>query len=187
LNKEYSKEEYEKLRATIIEDMKKNPYIDPQGRTWSYGEFFPPIINVYGYNESNASKFFHKTKEEALKQGFGWYESNPTQYDVTLPALNLPDALGSTSESITNEVIGCEECGRGYKIAPLEYILLKKMNVPIPHSCPSCRSNARFARLNPIKLWNRTCAKCNKGITTAFDPERSETVYCVDCYQKEMS
>ena len=42
LNKQYSKEEYEKLRAHIIEDMKKNPYVDSLGRVYTYGEFFSP-------------------------------------------------------------------------------------------------------------------------------------------------
>lgn len=40
LNKQYTKEEYEKLRERIIRDMDKNPYIDRKGRVYKYGEFF---------------------------------------------------------------------------------------------------------------------------------------------------
>jgi len=187
LNKEYSKEEYEVLREQIIADMKKNPYIDEQGRTWSYGEFFPLKINPFAWNESNASKFFSKSKEEAIAQGFSWYDATPTVYTITLSLENVPDTIADTPENITDEVLGCEECGRGYKIAPLEFMLLKKANIPIPHHCPQCRQNSRFARLNPIKLWKRNCAQCDKEITTAFAPQRKEVIYCVDCYQKEIS
>ena len=42
LNKQYIKEEYEKLKEKIIEDMKKNPYVDKIERSWFYGEFFQP-------------------------------------------------------------------------------------------------------------------------------------------------
>jgi hypothetical protein len=185
LNKEYSKEEYEKLRAHIISDMEKNPYVDPKGRTWSYGEFFPFMINMYGYNESNALRFFSKSKEEALAEGFQWYETNPMQYTITVTADDLPDTFEQTPETITNEVIGCDLCGRGYKIAPLEYMLLQKANLPIPRCCPQCRLKSRFARLNPIKLWKRACMKCTSEINTAFSPEQPEIVYCESCYQQE--
>ena len=72
LNKEYSKEEYEILKEKIIEDMKKNPYMDEQGRSWSYGELFQPGFSKFAYNNSTAYKFFPKTKEEALKCGYTW-------------------------------------------------------------------------------------------------------------------
>src|SRR5688572_7806470 len=62
LNKEYSKEEYEKLKAQIIEDMKKNPYTDKLGRKFYYGEFFPPEMSRFPYNDSIAMRFFPKTK-----------------------------------------------------------------------------------------------------------------------------
>ena len=42
LNKEYSKEEYETLKAQIIEDMRVRPYVDNTGKEYRYGEFFPP-------------------------------------------------------------------------------------------------------------------------------------------------
>lgn len=186
LNKEYSKEDYEKLRLQIIEDMKKNPYIDPQGRVWSYGEFFPLTINFFTWNESNASKFFQKSKEDAIAQGFDWYQSNPTTYAITLSADNLPDTINETDETLIHEVIGCIECGRGYKIAQLEYALLKKAGIPAPHRCPHCRLKARFERFNPIKLYDRNCANCSKSITTAFAPDRPEVIYCETCYQQNV-
>ena len=61
------------------------------------------------------------------------------------------------------------------------------MGIPVPHSCPQCRLASHFERLNPIHLWERTCAKCSKEINTAFAPERLEVVYCVECYQQEFA
>ncbi len=185
LNKEYSKEEFETLRARIIEDMKANPYVDALGRKFGYGEFFSPELGKFPYNKSNAMRFFPKTKEEALAEGYSWTDAvNPTTA-ATMSADALPDTIGDTDESVLKEAIACRECGRAYRIAKMEYDLLRKMNMPAPHACPKCRENRRFARLNPPKLWKRECAKCGKGITTAFAPERPETVYCVSCYQQE--
>ena len=187
LNKEYSKEEYEKLRAQIIEDMKRNPYVDEQGRIWSYGETFPQMMNHFGYNECSGFKYAPKTKEQALAEGYAWYDEEPTQHTVTLQAENIPETIVEVGESVLSEVLGCVDCGRGYKIGQLELSLLQKMQIPLPHNCPSCRQKARFARLNPPKLWKRECAKCGVGITTAFAPGRPETVYCVSCYQQEFA
>ncbi len=185
LNKEYSKEEYEVLKAKIIEDMKKNPYVDPQGRTWSYGEFFPLKQSLFGYNETTAQKFFPKTKEQALAEGYYWYDEVPQSYAPTFLAKDLPDTIAETKDTILQEVIECETCKRGYKIGQMELGLLSKMKIPIPHSCPKCRMNYLFSRFDPMKLWKRNCMQCNKEINTPYAPDRKEIVYCVDCYQQE--
>ncbi len=165
--------------------MQKNPYIDAQGRTWTYGETFPQMMNLFGYNESSGFKYVPKMREQALAEGYAWYDEEPVLHAATIAAADLPEIIAEASDAVLNEVIGCADCGRGYKIGQLEFALLQKMNMPLPHTCPSCRQNARFARLNPPKLWKRNCAKCEKEITTAFVPERPETVYCVACYQQE--
>ena len=58
LNKQYSPEEYEKIRNSIIKHMKDNE---------TYGEFFPINISPYGYNEACAQEQFPLTKEQALR------------------------------------------------------------------------------------------------------------------------
>jgi hypothetical protein len=185
LNKEYSKEEFEKLKVQIIEDMKKNPYTDTTGKKYYYGEFFPPEFSKFDYNKSNAMRFFPKTKESALSEGYSWSDiENPT-IAPTMKSSSLPETIKETSESILNEIIECSQCSRAYKIVKGELDLLRRIDLPIPHECPKCRENKRFSRLNPIKLWKRSCAKCNCDITTAFAPERPEVVYCEKCYQGE--
>lgn len=185
LNKQYSKEEYEILRGKIIEDMKENPYVDSRGRFWPYGEFFGPGFDKFAYNNSSAYKFFPKTKEEALAQGFTWNDEEERQADATINGDDLPSTINMIDESILKEIISCINCKRKYKIAALEFDLLKKMNLPIPHECPKCRESKRFDRMTKPKLYNRTCAKCNADIYTPYAPDRPEIVYCVKCYQAE--
>ena len=185
LNKEYSKEEYIILREKIIEDMKKNPYIDKQGRAWPYGEFFGSGFNKFAYNNSTAYKFFPKTKEEAFKCGYIWNDEEEKQADATISGKDLPETIGEADESILKEVIACTSCDRRYKIASLEFDLLRKMNMPLPARCLKCREKSRFDKLQMPKLYNRACAKCDTAIRTSHAPDRTEIVYCVKCYQGE--
>jgi hypothetical protein len=112
LNKEYSKEDYETLREQIIADMKANPYIDEQGRTWSYGEMFPLKMTHFGYNESTGSRYLPKTKEQALAEGYTWYDEEPVQHKITLESKDLSETIATVTEAILTEVIGCADCGR---------------------------------------------------------------------------
>ncbi|MGH7249607.1 MAG: hypothetical protein ACREGC_01400, partial [Minisyncoccia bacterium] len=185
LNKQYSKDEYKKLREKIVKDMKQNPYKDKQERIFAYGEFFPLEFSGFAYNKSNAMLFFPKTKEQALADGYSWEEyENPT-HPATLKASAIPDTLNDTNESILDEVLECANCGRGYKIVKGEFDLLRKMNLPVPHECPKCRENKRFARMTKPKMYHRNCMKCNAPIYTPYAKEEPKIVYCVKCYQQE--
>lgn len=187
LNKQYSKEEYEKLKAQIIEDMKKNPYIDEKGRVWGYGEFFSPGFGNFAYNKSNAMRFFIKTKEEVEKQGYIWDDINNPTVACTIKSENLPESIEETTKDILNEILECSSCGRGYKIIEGEFDLLCKINLPVPHECPRCREDKRFVRENKPGMYHRTCDKCRVNIYTPYAPGRPEVVYCVKCYQQEFA
>jgi hypothetical protein len=142
-------------------------------------------MSQFPYNKSNAMRFFPKTKEEATSMGYPWTDAENPVNPTSLNAALLPDKITETNDSILNETIKCADCSRAYKITNGELGLLRKMNLPIPHQCPKCRENKRFAKLNPPKLWDRNCAKCEKDIRTSFSPERPEIVYCEKCYQGE--
>jgi CxxC-x17-CxxC domain-containing protein len=186
LNKEYSKEEYEKLKAEIIADMRVRPYMDERGKSYLYGEFFPPEFSAFAYNTSNASKFFPKTEQEALTGGYFWHNELEQQVEATTTGDALPETIDEVTDAVMQEAIACTTCSRKYRIASLELSILRKLHMPLPDRCPKCREASRFAQMNPPRLYERTCANCNKPITTAFAPDRSETVYCVECYQKEI-
>ena len=187
LNKEYSKEKYEELTAYIIEDMKKNPYIDEVGKAWPYGEFFKIGFSKFAYNKSNAMKFFPKTKEEIATLGYDWDALESSSSNTTVKSENLPDKISETNDSILDEVVECANCKRGYKIVKGELGLLRKMVLPVPHECPKCRENERFSRENKPGMYHRPCAKCGEDIYTPYLPKDPRIVYCVKCYQSEFA
>ncbi len=193
-NKQYSKEEYETLVPKIIEQMKRSPYRDGAGRSYEYGEFFPSEFSPFKYNETIAQEFFPLTKEEAVQQGFGWRDSEDKKYVISISPSAIPDSMSAVTETILNEVIGCEhqgacnhQCTKAFKIVPQELAFHRTADVPLPTVCPNCRFFARLAKRNPLKFWSRTCAKCQKPIQTSYAPARPEIVYCEACYQQEVA
>ncbi len=186
LNKQYSKEDYEKLKSEIIADMDKNPYIDAKGRVWKYGEYLPSDLAPFAYNESTAGKFFPKTKEEALAEGFRWHEEKPNEYTITKEGTDAPDTIGEVSDEVLKETFGCTVCKKAYRIVKDEISLMQKINLPLPDTCFQCREKARFARTNLPRLYDRSCMKCEKPIKTSYSPDRPEIVYCEECYQQEI-
>ncbi|MBU1018955.1 MAG: zinc-ribbon domain containing protein [Patescibacteria group bacterium] len=155
LNKQYSEEEYEKLRAQIISDMTARS---------EYGEF-PPIKNSpFCYNESVAQEHFPLTREQALEQGYQWKDLEPRQ------------------ESEAEDSIKCSSCPRSFKIIDREQKFYDQHSIPKPEKCPFCRHEDRLKQRNPRALWQRKCGKCQDEIYTAYNPDRPEMVYCEKCY-----
>ncbi|MEK7616363.1 MAG: hypothetical protein AAB420_04120 [Patescibacteria group bacterium] len=165
LNKQYSKEDYEETVKKIKAHMGAD-----------YGEYFPMSLSPHAYNETIAQEFFPLTKEQALAKGYRWRdmeEKNPT---------------------IGGDVVACEhagncnqQCTKAFKMIPDELEFYKQFNLPIPKLCPNCRHFERLAKRNPLKLWDRSCAKCSKEISTSYSPDRPEIVYCIECYQQEVA
>jgi hypothetical protein len=208
LNKQYSEGDFEKLREKITQDMIVNPYVDSIGRKYPYGEFLPPELSPFGYNESYAMNFFPLSEAEAEKNGFGWYVPKPNPHKSTLLGKDLPDTIREVNDSILQEIIECEGCKTPFRIVPSELGLLRRFTMPLPSRCPACRSKARFLRINPPRLYERTCqcagtasenrtytnisvhphgpAHCSKLFQTSYAPDRPEIVYCETCYQSEV-
>jgi hypothetical protein len=185
LNKQYTKEEYFKLKEKIIDDIKKKPWKSRVDHIYTYGEFLPPEISPFGYNETMSYEYNPISKEEAKKSGYDWYDVISQKYDVTCKSESLPSTFLEIPDSITKEVIQCSTCEKAYNINPIEMELLKLFNQPIPHSCPNCRYMRRFNRTNKPIFYNRNCAKCGVKIKTPYSSDRPEIVYCEKCYQAE--
>src|SRR3989338_5592517 len=180
LNKEYSKEEYFKLKDRLIKHMKE---------IGEYGEFFPSSMSHFGYNETMAQEYFPLSKEEAIKKGYKWWDKIQKTTDKgTLEIDEIPDSILDVKESILNEVLTCVECKRNYKIVQNELIFYKKHSIPIPRKCFYCRNSERLKFENPFKLWRRHCMKkgCENKFETNYAPDRPEIVYCQKCYQQEV-
>jgi len=178
LNKQYSKEEYKKLKEHIINELKERSL---------YGLMIPPELAPFAYNESVAQDNFPLIKEETLSRGFRWEDDlQKTEGKETLQPEDIPDHIKDVSDSIIGEILRCIDCSRNYKITNQELLFYRKMILPIPRKCFYCRHKDRIIRRGPYKFWNRHCAKCQKDITTNYAPERPEIIYCEKCYQQEV-
>lgn len=178
LNKQYSKEEYEKTSEHIITELTKKEIC---------GLFFPNELAPFAYNETIAQDNMPLTKAEALAQGFRWEDDiQKTEGKETIQLENIPDHIKDVTDSITSEILRCTDCNRNYKITAQELLFYRKMNISLPRKCFYCRHQDRIVRRGPYKFWNRNCAKCKKEIITNYAPERPEIVYCEKCYQQEV-
>ncbi len=178
LNKQYDQESYAAVRAKIIGELKEKGL---------YGLFFPPEIAPFAYNETVAQDYMPLSKEEVLSQGYRWQDDLPmTTGKETIGSANIPDSITDAPDSLPKEVLACVTCARNYKITPQEFAFYKKMTLPIPRHCFNCRHIDRVHRRGPMRLFDRSCAKCAKAIKTTFAPERPEIVYCESCYQAEI-
>jgi hypothetical protein len=172
-NKQYSKEEYEKLVPKIIAQMRKSG---------EWGEFYPTGFSDFAYNESPAAPYFPLTKEKATSFGYRWREADKKDF---LPATTtVPDTIAEVQDAILQATLACEACGRNYRIMKRELDFLRRQKQPLPKSCFLCRHAARMAKRNPHTLHDRSCDNCRKPIKTSYSPDRPEKIFCEDCYLK---
>lgn len=187
LNKSYNKESFEKLRREIVQHMNDYPYIDMLGREYRYGEFFPSELSPFPYNLTLAHLFFPYTKEEAIKKGYAWYDWPEKEKSHTLAAENIPDHIKDVKAEIVKEIIGCLECGRGFRILESELSTCRSMNVPLPRTCPFCRIKEKMTEwVRSLRMLDRTCAKCRAVFQTNYDEEEAPYILCKSCYQAEV-
>ncbi|MFA5855519.1 MAG: hypothetical protein WC846_04580 [Candidatus Gracilibacteria bacterium] len=174
LNKQYSQEEYETLAARLIEYMRA---------TGEWGEFFPMTLSPFAYNETVAEEHFPLTKDEVMQKGLKWKnESENTSY--LGPKLSPPLNVSEAGPEVTKNIFTCRTSGKLYKITPQELALYKKMDLPLPQKTPDQRFKEHMSRKNPRSLWMRPCSLCGKQLQTVYGPNRSEAVYCEECYLK---
>ena len=166
LNQQYTKENYEMLVEKIKTQMTKDG---------EYGEFFPEEFSPFAYNETTAQELFPLTKEEALREHHRWRDQEINAYEIK------------------DDVVACEHSGEcvqlctgAFRILPADQEFYQRHHLSQPKLCPNCRHFERLAKRNPLKLWERTCAKCTKAIETSYATERPEIVYCVECYTRDI-
>lgn len=209
-NKQYSKEEYFKLIEKIKKHMDEMPYVDKIGRKYTFGECFPTELSPFAYNETIAFEECSLSKEEILTAGYRWREPEVKQYVSTMKSSDISDSIKNVSDAICAEVIECPnhgdtktQCTLAYRILPDELSFYRQMNLPIPRYCPNCRYHQRLVWKNPFKFYKRECmcgspgspsttanhghvGKCKNEFETMYAPERTEKIYCKECYQKEV-
>jgi len=172
-NKQYSKEEYEKLVGRIIEQM---------GEDW--GQFLDPKLSSFGHNEAVGQEYFQISKEEALKAGFKWRDEENKKYQEA--TYKIPGVITEVPDDVVDKVLACENCGKNYRIIPEELKFYRLIGIPLPLNCYDCRHMKRIAYRPDFFLHKRKCAKCGKEMESVYAPERPEKVYCEECYLKEV-
>ncbi len=179
LNKQYDKETYDSLCASIITNM-----ID----AGEWGMFFPQKISPHGIDETVAMEFYPITEDAALKRGFSWkgLREEAPNATKTIPGMKLPSSISEVPEDVLNWAIVCDETLRPFKIIKQELDFYRQMDIPLPRIHPDERHRRRMAMRNPRKLWEKACAKCGNMTLTTYAPDRAEIVYCESCYLAEV-
>ena len=164
----------------------------------TYGQFFPPELAPFGFNETLGYDYFPITKDWALHKGFKWQDKTTGTYGKeTIKEKGMPETIGEVAEDILNEVLVCKDCKKNFRITKSELDFYKRMNLPLPHKDFECRHQDRMKKRNPRKLWHRSCMceqknhlhgaqKCENEFETSYSPDRPEMVYCETCYQQEV-
>ena len=101
-------------------------------------------------------------------------------------SIEIPDSINNIDDKICEESLICEVSKKSFKVIPQELKLYKQLNIPIPRKCPDIRHKERLALRAPRRLFDSKCDKCEKNIQTTYDINRIETVYCEECYLKEV-
>ncbi|MDA2935598.1 hypothetical protein MYX06_00045 [Patescibacteria group bacterium AH-259-L05] len=169
LNKQYDKKEYEQLMPKIIQHMNDLSYIDKKDRVYKYGEFFPPELSPFAYNETLAQEYFPLTKQQVTEQGYRWKDLEIKEYRPTISWKALSDNIEKVKDTVLDEIILCQawdsdnekaqehNCTKAFKIIPQELQFYRRMNLPLPRKCFNSRHYERTKQRNPLKLWHRTC------------------------------
>jgi len=178
-NKQYTKQEYEKLVSKILEEMKVD---------WEWWEFFPASISPFWYNETIADEYFPLFRKEILKQNFKYsdYKSPESKVEKIIPANKLPDDILKIPDDILNWAIKCENSWKLFKILKTELEFYRKHNLPIPKKHFEIRHLERIKFRTPRKFFDRKCDKCNKEMKSSYEQSRKETIYCEECYNKKV-
>lgn len=114
LNKQYSKTEYETIIPKVIKHMSD---------TGEWGEFFPPSLTPFAYNETTANDYYPLSASHAAQLGYRFKEELP-QVKSDTPAV---------------EVSSCPECSRPWRMIAQETAFYEKMGLSPPSMCPRCR------------------------------------------------
>ena len=178
LNKEYTKEEYEKLRGHIIKELVEQEF---------YGLMMPLELAPFAYNETIAQDNIPMTKEEVLRAGFRWEDDiQKTERKETLKPEEIPDHIRDVRDSITDEILACIDCKRNYKITKQELLFYRKIVLSIPRKCFYCRHQNRVLRRGSFHFFIRKCSNCGEDTQTNLTEQTAPIMYCRKCYQQEV-
>ena len=156
-----------------------------------YGEFFPPQFLVSPYRISLAAAYIgFDDFEIAASYGYDTSEIRrdpPPPAKKSLLAEDLPDDIRDVSDDIVGNII-VDGDDKQFKIIKPELAFYRTHNLPLPRQHPSTRMHSWYKELDlRYTFYERPCAQCGSIITTGYDPQRPEVVYCEECYQAALT
>lgn len=168
-NKQYSKEDYERIMPII-----KQGIIDKG----EWQDYFPLKMSQLYYNQSDAMIIFPLTKDQAIKEGFAWYD------EVISPAVGttvVPANVRDVTDEMLLATFTCEVTGKAFRLIKPELAFYRNLNIPLPHVSPLRRLHERAKIFAVKEIQHIQCAKCQTVIDSVYDPlERA--ILCEACY-----
>lgn len=178
LNKQYSEEEYKRLREGIIQKMKDEG---------TYGDFLPWSMVYSGYNVSSAHVYFPLNEDQATAAGIPWEEATDPQTDGISPD-GLPDDIKDVKDSIATQALICPATHYRFNISARELAFYRMMNIPLPRTHSDHRNLERFKKISVLQAYPHHCTFCDKEVMAYYPPEWGyQKIACEECYRREIS
>jgi len=179
LNKQYEKDEYEKLKNQIINDMKMRG---------EYGKFLPYAMSAGPFNFSTSFLYFPETKKEDILKLGGYWEDLDESHIEGMSTNQLPDSINDVDEKICSQALICPETGWRFNIAPNELIFYKQNNIPLPRYHFDCRIKKNLKYTSVLQSYPYSCFYCNKNINAYYPPEWGyKKIACEECYKQNIN
>jgi hypothetical protein len=179
LNKQYTQEEYENLKNTIITDMEKRG---------EYGKPMPYFMAVVDYNFSSGMIYFKDVKkEEIIKNGGYWSDEDLSSSDG-VSSFELPDNISETSPDVVLQALICPETKYRFNISQAEYEFHKNKNFALPRIHFDLRMLKRARKTAVLKSYPHKCFYCQKDIMAYYPPEWGyQKIACEECYKQNIA
>lgn len=179
LNKQYTKEEYEKLKNRIISDMKNRG---------EYGKFLPYAMSAGPFNFSNAFFYFPETKkEDILRLGGYWEEINESHIEG-MSTDKLPDDIKDVPDDIVKQALICPETGWRFNIAENELRFHRENKIPLPRHHFDVRIRRALKYFTVLQVYPYACRYCKKDINAYYPPEWGyQKIACEECYKQNIA
>jgi len=177
LNKQYTKEEYEKLREQIIEDMGK-----------SYGDFLPYSMGICAYNHSNGMLYFPNTTKEEIVRQDGYWSGEDLSSGDGISSLELPDEVRETDASICIQALICPKTHFRFNISQTEFEFHKNKNFALPREHFDRRMLEPASKMVVMERYPYKCFYCQKDIMAYYPPEWGyKKIACEECYKQNIA
>ena len=137
LNKQYTKQEYEKLLPKVIDTMRIE---------WNRWEFFDSSESPFWYNETIAHDYFPMRKSIAKERWYKWqnlsYEPK-VHADALIKASHYQD-ISTIDDWILKKIFLCEESWRPFRLVKQELDFYRKHSLKLPLYHPDLRQQKRL-------------------------------------------